>query len=285
MKANKHILFAVLTTLIFLTTGVYAAILEVGPGKPYTTIQAAIDAANDGDTVLVYDGTYVENIQFLRQSDHVKSINGAASTIIDGTVNIGMGTSFNTIFDGFTISFGASCILGAATITNCIISGNTGVGLYYGAAGTNITNCIISANGGDGIVCAWSSATITNSTISGNGGSGIRCSSDSNAEINNCIISNNAGGGVQCAAVSNFASYVVINNSIITDNTATYGGGISHLAQESLILSSPVTLPPMVAEFALWNTAEAGSSATALLLEILLPMAAGFTVPLTPPPQ
>ena len=32
-----------------------------GPGN-HTTIQSALDAASDGDTVFVYSGTYTENI-------------------------------------------------------------------------------------------------------------------------------------------------------------------------------------------------------------------------------
>ena len=56
MKINKHILLTVLITLI--ASGAYAATLEVGAGKPYTAIQAAINDANNFDIVLVYDGTY-----------------------------------------------------------------------------------------------------------------------------------------------------------------------------------------------------------------------------------
>src|SRR4030042_1395755 len=60
--------------------------LEVGPsGYPYTSIQAAINAAGSGDTVLVHDGIYVENITFSGKPITVKSVNGAASTIISGT--------------------------------------------------------------------------------------------------------------------------------------------------------------------------------------------------------
>ena len=36
--------------------------LEVGEGKTYTTIAAALEAAKDGDTVKVYPGTYAENL-------------------------------------------------------------------------------------------------------------------------------------------------------------------------------------------------------------------------------
>jgi len=53
------------------------------PGD-YATIQGAIDAAVNGDTVLVAPGTYVENIDFLVKAITVKSSSGAEATVIDG---------------------------------------------------------------------------------------------------------------------------------------------------------------------------------------------------------
>lgn len=63
-------------------------ILHVGPsGYPYTSIQATIDDASDGYTVLVHDGTYVENINFNGKAITIVSENGAESTIIDGNAD------------------------------------------------------------------------------------------------------------------------------------------------------------------------------------------------------
>lgn len=46
----------------------------------YKTIQAAIDAANSPDTVLVAPGTYFENVDFKGKAITVKSSAGAAMT-------------------------------------------------------------------------------------------------------------------------------------------------------------------------------------------------------------
>ncbi len=50
----------------------------------YPSIQAAIDVAVNGDTVLVAPGTYVENIDFMGKSITVKSEQGPDVTTIDG---------------------------------------------------------------------------------------------------------------------------------------------------------------------------------------------------------
>ena len=53
------------------------------PGD-YMKIQEAIDAAVDGDTVLVAPGTYVENIKYRGKAIVVKSSHGSEGTVIDG---------------------------------------------------------------------------------------------------------------------------------------------------------------------------------------------------------
>ena len=227
----------------------YAATFEVGADYPYNSIQAAINDADTGDTVLVHDGTYEENINFSAKALTVKSVNGAASTIIDGkgsgiVVTFSSGEGSGSVLDGFTIFHGSGsgsnwgggirCFSSSPTITNCIISGNTG----YAGAGIScesgsspaITNCIISENTaliGGGIYCKNSSPTITDCTISGNTGTwtsgGIGCDSGSSAIITNCVISGNTAG--DGGGIYSYTSSPSITNCTIRGNTATQNGG------------------------------------------------------------
>ncbi len=154
--------------------GVDAQAATINVPADYPTIQEAINAAINFDTVLVGAGTYIENINFKGKAITVKSVYGPASTIIDGNkkdsvVKFSSGENIFSVLDGFTITNGLAtdgggiyCNSSFPTITNCTISGN-------------------SANVGGGICCYYSYPTITNCTISGNSansatqGGGIYC--------------------------------------------------------------------------------------------------------------
>ena len=52
--------------------------------QDFTTIQEAIDASQNGDIILVDQGTYVENINYHEKWITVQSVYGPDSTIIEG---------------------------------------------------------------------------------------------------------------------------------------------------------------------------------------------------------
>ncbi|MCB5296096.1 MAG: T9SS type A sorting domain-containing protein [Candidatus Cloacimonetes bacterium] len=125
----------------------------------YTSIQAAVVAASNGDVVLVYPGTYYENVDFLDKSIAINSLEAStgdstyiSSTIINGgrqapCVSFKNGLQ-NASLRGFTLTNG----LGAALFTTQTISGG-GI-LIYNLCSVEIVNCVIHNNH------AWSGAGI-----------------------------------------------------------------------------------------------------------------------------
>lgn len=112
MKKIKSILIGILLIISILTVinPVSATTLEVGSGKTYTTIGAAITAAVPGDTILVYPGTYNENVLINKSNLTLKSVGGRDVTIIGP----GTGINYNSVIfingglglitvDGFTV--------------------------------------------------------------------------------------------------------------------------------------------------------------------------------------
>lgn len=79
------------------------------------SIQAGIDAAANGDTVMVAPGTYFENLNFNGKLITVTSSDGPATTIIDGG---GLGPvaifdtneSANSVLNGFTLQNGLASL-------------------------------------------------------------------------------------------------------------------------------------------------------------------------------
>lgn len=87
-----------------------AATWTVDPsgGGDFTTIQAAIDAATDGDEILVYPGSYTGLIEPNGREIHLRSSDGPESTILDGSgsttvLQFSSLDGPNTVVEGFTL--------------------------------------------------------------------------------------------------------------------------------------------------------------------------------------
>ncbi len=106
--------------------------LYVGAEQQFTTIQSAIDAASDGDTINVVAGTYTENVVILPGKDNLQLIGaGSDVTTIDGNDSgiVVIIASDGVAFSGFTVTGSGSSPLvdgGVALfgVTGCTIEGN-----------------------------------------------------------------------------------------------------------------------------------------------------------------
>jgi parallel beta-helix repeat protein len=178
----------------------------------FTTIGDAIDAANDddGDTIIVAEGTYFESIHFggkviiLRSTDPC-DWDVVIATVIDANdsdanvVTFESGEDANSVLAGFTLTNGAYGVYcsssSSPTITRCIVEDNNSHGIYCTSASPEITNNMIGKNTGDGIYSSSSTPTIRNNLIYKNE-NGIKIT-DANSAVcilNNTIVDNNSVG-------------------------------------------------------------------------------------------
>jgi hypothetical protein len=236
-----------------------AATIHVPSDRP--TIQAAIDASANGDTVVVAPGTYGEAINFNGKIITVTSEHGPAVTVIDATgqptvVTFESGETRNAILSGFTITGGRNIYSGAGisvsfsspTIRENIITGNSGcsgVGIDSYFSSPRIEHNTISRNVIDGCTGGWgigiyvggsSAAEILGNVIVDNrgeaaSGGGVALFAAGNAVLVGNVIARNAtagaagcgwGGGV---AIANFVQARIVNN-LIVGNSACYGGAL-----------------------------------------------------------
>jgi hypothetical protein len=226
---------------------VSADVIHVPTDQP--TIQAAINAAVDGDEVVIAPGTYNEAINFSGKAITVRGEAGPDVTTIDATglgqvsvVRFGQGEGPDSVLQDLTITGGAGRLDasgdpvgggiyagGNPTIINCRIEGNQAVrldlpastarggGIYHaGIQGMLLLNCRISDN--------------LATAVSAYGGGAVL---NTNSMMINCEITGNEAtgwgeedkfgsmGGVAWGAGVVAASNVALINCTIAGNVAT----------------------------------------------------------------
>ncbi len=247
---------SVVILVVLLGLSPIAFSVEIFVPDDYTKIQDAINAALDGDTIVVRPGTYVENIDFSGKAITVQSEQGAAVTTIDGNqagcvVTFQGGEGLDSVLEGFTVTNGSG---------TWHMSYTGGGGIYCETSSPTITNNTISnntANGrGGGIYCYAGSPAITKNTITGNVadnsiGGGLFFSKSSPAIINNTFSDNRADWGG--AIYFSNASPTIANNTISGNTAYFYGGGISFSGSSPIITGNTIS----------GNTAKPGISSKA----------------------
>lgn len=241
---SRHIAGLTVFFLFFIPFASAQRTIRIPADQP--TIQAGINATQNGDIVLVAPGTYFEKLDFNGKAITVTSSDGAQSTTIDGShiagfmINFAHGETRNSILSGFSITHscsdfwpvwdpmvycGAIYAYSSPSIRNNIIQNNYGYGIKVGGL-----------NGGGPL--------IQNNTISYtmtqydprydfgcdySDGRGISIEQIDNSSLTDVIgnvIEHNAGhasdgGGIYVRGLAN-----IVNNTIRYNKAECEGGGI-----------------------------------------------------------
>ncbi len=238
---------------------VQADTINVPADQP--TIQAGINAAVNGDEIIVAPDTYLEAINFLGKAITLRSSDGPEVTTINGVsgyfhmVLCVSGEGADTVFDGFTVTGGKADGGGindsgggmfnldsSPTVVNCTFIGNladsVGAGMFNDGSSPTVTGCTFSESwamsaGGGMFNLNGSSPTVTNCTFSENeafnaplGGDGGGMANDgSNPTVTNCTFTGNNSGG-SGGGMYNIESSPTVTNCTFSGNSAGSGGGM-----------------------------------------------------------
>lgn len=204
----------------------------------FSTMQAAIAAASDGDEIQVSPGVYAEHLDTLGKAIRIRSTGGPESTTIDAgssgsAILCRTGEGPQTIIEGFTITGGLGTLIGPSTFGGAIVCEG---------AGPTIRDCVLSGNsagfGGAVALVAGSTPVIEScslvSNVAGLGGGGIYIEAGSLLTIRDSLFDNSisaaSGGGIlndggslvvdRCNFLNGFAGFLSFGGGIANFNSS-----------------------------------------------------------------
>ncbi len=223
---NLLIITAILLTA---TNSLVSQIINIP--EDYPTIQKGIDVANNGDTVLVAPGTYVENLynnskNIVLASWYLTTLDTSyiSQTVIDGNQN-GSVVHFNNCY------MNESFQIHGFTITNGYAIYGGGIYASYGSSDLILSNLLIINNyaqEGGGLKCYHWDINLDNVRFINNEadkyGGGLYCSS-SRLVGHNVTISNNHSGE-EGGGFHHFNEDFWLYDSKFENNSSKEGGGL-----------------------------------------------------------
>jgi len=256
MKKAKKFLFGLLCFVLIFSLALpisSPAKAEASPATiyvpdDYLTIQAAIDAANPGDTIIVRDGTYTENVDLNKDHLTIQSENGAEVTIVQAAnpnYHVFEITDDYVNISGFTIKEATADEKAGICLSNveyCHVSGNICHNNYHGILLNSSPNNTLEdntcfSNYWSGILLSFSSNnTVENNSCSESTyfGIGLHSSSNNILENNNCFKNHYLGICLSLSSNSNIVKSNIIsenndgiclqyssNSNIVEDNTCS----------------------------------------------------------------
>ena len=165
--------------------------------QDYVTIQAAIDSSADGDTVLVSEGIYFENIRYRGKAITVASLYlvDGDTTHIDRTIIDG---SRSTDQDSGSVVYFVSGEDTTSVLCGFTITGGTGT-RYYNNLVTGIPGWV---RAGGGIFSDSAGARIVRNNVTRNRVMGVA----------------SLGGGLEHFGTRTFVPFVIVEGNRVTDN-------------------------------------------------------------------
>jgi parallel beta-helix repeat protein len=193
MRLEKKAVFGIMLTLLL--TSMFTLAFNIQPAKAeprtwtvdddrvqcpdadFTEIQDAVSVATAGDTILVYQGSYTENVVVNKDYLTITSKNGAAFTVVDvrDSGDHAFVVSMNNVtISGFTIKSYPHSGVVLSNAKHCNVSYNIfsqcshGISIYYSSSNKIVHNSASQVATGVSLLGASDDNTLTDNNLSNN---------------------------------------------------------------------------------------------------------------------